>query len=250
MDYLCAMKVHILAIAAHPDDIELGCAGTLISHARKGQKTAIVDLTEGELGTRGTVQDRYQEAADAAAIMGISYRENLQIRDGFFRNDEEHQLKLISFIRKYRPEIVITNAPADRHPDHGRGCRLTTDACFLSGLRRIITSDAAENPQEAWRPKRVFSMIQDRMLEPTFIVDISEHFDTKMQAIKAYRSQFFQEQSDEPVTYIATQQFTEQIRYRDALMGKKIGTSYGEGFISENIPGIADLDQLLYPVLA
>jgi bacillithiol biosynthesis deacetylase BshB1 len=239
-------KVHILAI----DDIELGCAGTLISHARKGQAIAIVDLTEGELGTRGSVPDRYNEAAAAAKIMGVAHRDNLQIRDGFFRNDEEHQLKLISYIRKYRPEIVIANAPADRHPDHGRGCRLTTDACFLSGLRKIVTYDATGNPQEAWRPKRVFSMIQDRQLEPTFIVDISSTFETKMEAIRAYSSQFYQPGSEEPLTYISTQNFTEQIRYRDALMGKKIGTAFGEGFISENIPGLSDLDSLLYPEMA
>jgi len=243
-------KVHILAIAAHPDDIELGCAGTLIRHAQKGQDIAILDLTEGELGTRGTVADRYREAADAAAIMGIRYRENMRIRDGFFINDEAHQLRLISYIRKYRPEIVIANAPSDRHPDHGRGCRLTTDACFLAGLRKISTKDEAGNEQEAWRPKRVFSMIQDRQLEPSFIVDISGCFETKMEAIKAYRSQFYQEHSDEPPTYIATQNFTEQIRYRDALMGKKIGTDYGEGFISEHLPGITDLDSLLYPQMA
>lgn len=243
-------KLHILAIAAHPDDLELGCGGTLIKHAQMGQRVGIVDLTEGELGTRGSVAQRYQESADAAAIMGMCVRENAQIRDGFFKNDEEHQKRIIHFIRKYRPEIVITNAPEDRHPDHGRGFQLVSDACFLAGLRKIETLDAEGKLQDAWRPKRVFSLIQDRQLEPTFIVDISVQFDTKMKAIKAYASQFYQPGSDEPLTYIATQNFTDQIIYRDALMGKKIGTQYGEGFISVNIPGISSLDQLIYPEIA
>ncbi|MFA6151398.1 MAG: bacillithiol biosynthesis deacetylase BshB1 [Chitinophagaceae bacterium] len=243
-------KLHILAIAAHPDDIELGCGGTLSKHAKMGQRVGIVDLTEGELGTRGSVAERYAEAANAATIMGLAVRENAQIRDGFFRNDEEHQKRIIHFIRKYQPEIVITNAPEDRHPDHGRGFQLVSDACFLAGLRKIETLDDEGKPQAAWRPKRVFSLIQDRQLEPTFIVDITETFEEKMNAVTAYTSQFYQAGSDEPLTYIATQNFTEQIKYRDSLMGKKIGTAYGEGFISVNIPGISSLDQLLYPQLA
>lgn len=247
---MTAPKLHILAIAAHPDDVELGCAGTLIKHARRGQAVGIVDLTEGELGTRGSVADRYQEAANAALIMGVSVRENLRLRDGFFKNDEEHQLKVIQAIRKFRPEIVITNAPEDRHPDHGRGHDLVQDACFLAGLRKIETRDAEGNLQEAWRPKRVFSMIQDRQLEPTFVVDITETFELKMQAIQAYTSQFYNKDSAEPITYIATQNFTEQIRFRDSLLGKRIGREYGEGFISVNIPGLDSLDSLLYPELA
>lgn len=242
--------VDILAMAAHPDDIELGCAGTLIKHAAMGQRIAVVDLTEGEMGTRGSVEERYTEAANAAKIMGLYSRENAQIRDGFFRNDEQTQLKIIGYIRKYRPRMVITNAPEDRHPDHGRGCKLVEDACFLAGLRKIETFDEAGNPQEAWRPKRVFSMIQDRQLEPTFIVDISSSFEQKMQAIQAYTTQFYQSGSGEPITYIATEGFLEQIRYRDALAGKRIGTAFGEGFISVNIPGLDSLDQLLYPELA
>ncbi len=243
-------KLHILAIAAHPDDVELGAAGTLIKHAQMGQKVGILDLTEGELGTRGSVADRYAEAAKAASIMGLAARENAQIRDGFFKNDEEHQKRIIHFIRKYQPEIVIANAPEDRHPDHGRGFELVRDACFLAGLRKIETYDAAGNLQMPWRPKRVFSLIQDRQLEPTFIVDISAEFEQKMEAVLAYSSQFYQADSDEPITYIATQNFTDQIKYRDALLGKKIGTQYGEGFISVNIPGIASLDSLLYPEIA
>jgi N-acetylglucosamine malate deacetylase 1 len=243
-------KLHILAIAAHPDDIELGCGGTLIKHSRMGQRVGVLDLTEGELGTRGSVTERYAEAAKAAQIMGLAVRENAKIRDGFFRNDEEHQKRIIHFIRKYRPEIVVTNAPEDRHPDHGRGFQLVSDACFLAGLRKIETFDDQGNAQSAWRPKRVFSLIQDRQLEPTFIVDISTEFEAKMESILAYSSQFYQAGSDEPLTYIATQNFTEQIKYRDSLMGKKIGTQYGEGFISVNIPGISSLDQFIYPEIA
>ncbi len=240
------MKLHILAIAAHPDDIELGCAGTLIKHAAKGQAIGIIDLTEGELGTRGSVAERYEEANAAAAVMGVAVRENAQMADGFFRNDETNQRKLISYIRKYKPEIVIANAPSDRHPDHGRGSRLIVDACFLAGLRKIET-EADGDPQEPWRPKRIFHMIQDRRLTPTLIVDISDSFSKKMEAIRCYKSQFFSSGADEPVTYISTPDFLKQIEYREALLGKQIGTKYGEGFICENIPGIADLDQLVYP---
>jgi bacillithiol biosynthesis deacetylase BshB1 len=243
------MKLHILAIAAHPDDIELGCAGTLIKHARMGQAVGIVDLTEGELGTRGTVATRYQEAADAARLMGIAVRENARMRDGFFRNDEEHQLKLISYIRHYQPDVVLANALADRHPDHGRGGRLIADACFLAGLKQVQTErDGVQ--QEAWRPKRVFHMIQDRHFEPTFIVDITDTFDTKMEAIRCYKTQFHNPASGEPVTYIATADFLDQVASRDAITGKRIGVKYGEGFVCENITGISDLDKLVLPVIS
>ena len=242
-------KLHILAIAAHPDDIELGCGGTLIKHARKGQSIGILDLTKGELGTRGTPELRLQEAEDAGKIMGVTIRENAGFRDGFFRNDEEHQLQLIHYLRRWQPEIVFTNAPQDRHPDHGRGCALITDACFLSGLQKIET-EWEGIAQKAWRPKRVFNIIQDRMLPPTFIVNTSDAFEQKMEAVKAYKSQFHNPASDEPETYIATQNFLEQLKSRDALLGKRIGVDYGEGFISVNIPGIADIDNLLLPGIA
>ncbi|XZF16082.1 bacillithiol biosynthesis deacetylase BshB1 [Chitinophagaceae bacterium MMS25-I14] len=242
-------KLHILAIAAHPDDIELGCAGTLIKHTRMGHAVGILDLTEGELGTRGSVTTRYEEAAAAAQVMGIKVRHNAQLADGFFRNDEDHQRRIIPFIRHYRPDIIIANALEDRHPDHGRGGRLIADACFLAGLKKVRTEwEGAE--QEAWRPKRVFHMIQDRLLEPTFIVDISETFEQKMDAIKAYKTQFHNPGSGEPITYIATQDFIKQLEYRDAIQGKRIGVKYGEGFISENIPGVADLDKLILPEIS
>lgn len=243
------MKLHILAIAAHPDDIELGCGGTLIKHARAGQRVGILDLTEGELGTRGSVETRYKEAAEAARIMGLAVRENVRMRDGFFRNDEEHQLELIRYIRRFQPHIVIANAPEDRHPDHGRGANLTRDASFLAGLRKIETWWEGQ-PQEPWRPKRVFHMIQDRPLEPTFIVDVSDVHAIKMEAIRAYRSQFHKPGSNEPATYIASENFLKQIEYRDVLAGKRIGTQYGEGFISENMVGVASLDEFVYPELS
>ena len=243
------MKLHILAIAAHPDDIELSCAGTLIKHARMGQAVGIVDLTRGELGTRGTPELRLEEAQVAAKAMGVAVRENANMEDGFFRNDQEHQLKLVQYIRKYQPEIVIANALADRHPDHGKGGRLIADACFLAGLRKVSTQlDGKE--QEPWRPKRVFHMIQDRPAEPSFIVDITDCFEQKMEAIKCYKSQFHDPKSNEPITYIATEGFLKNIEYRDATWGKRIGVRYGEGFVSENITGIADLDQLLLPEIA
>lgn len=241
-------KLHILAIATHPDDLELGCAGTLIKHVQAGQAVGIIDLTEGELGTRGSVALRYEEARKAADVMGIKVRENAQMADGFFSNDKEHQLKLITYIRHYRPDIVIANALADRHPDHGKGGRLIADACFLSGLAKIAT-ERDGTAQQPWRPKRVFHMIQDRLMEPSFLVDISDTFDKKMEAVRCYASQFHNPGSDEPATYIATGQFLRDLESRDALMGKRIGTKYAEGYVSENIPGISSLDALILPEL-
>lgn len=251
--YLCTLKkntmLKILAIAAHPDDVELSCAGTLIKHVQAGDKVGILDLTEGELGTRGTVALRYAEAAAAARVIGAVVRDNVQMADGFFRNDEAHQKKLIAYIRHYQPEIVIANALEDRHPDHGRGGRLIADACFLAGLRKIETEWEGV-AQEAWRPKRVYHMIQDRNLEPDFIVDITDAFEQKMESIKCYTSQFHNPESDEPLTYISTGGFLETVTARDMMNGKKIGTKYGEGFICENIPGIANLNDLLLPEIA
>lgn len=242
------MKLHILAIAAHPDDIELGCAGTLIKHIRAGQPAGILDLTESELSTRGSVATRLVEAQEAAKVIGVKVRENARMADGFFRNDEAHQRKLIAYIRHYRPEIVIANALEDRHPDHGRGGRLIADACFLAGLKKIETEWKGEG-QMPWRPKRVYHMIQDRLTEPTFIVDISTTFEKKMESIRCYNSQFHKPGSNEPITYIATEEFLNQIIYRDVLMGKRIGARYGEAFVCENIPGISSLDDLLLPEL-
>ncbi len=243
------MKLHILAILTHPDDAELGCGGTLIKHARMGEKVGILDLTRGELGTRGTPETRLAEAAEAARIMGLAVRENAGIRDGFFRNDEEHQRLLLTYIRRWQPDIVITNAPEDRHPDHGRGAALVSDACFLSGLAKIETEWEGQK-QKAWRPKRVLHLIQDRTLEPDFIVDISDEIETKMEAVRAYKTQFHDPNSGEPQTYIATSSFLEDIVSRDRLWGKRIGTRAGEGFISKNTPGLASLHALLLPEMA
>ncbi len=240
------VNLSILAIAVHPDDIELGCAGILIKHAQAGENIGILDLTHGELGTRGTAEIRLQEAADAAKVMGVKVRENAGMRDGFFANDEAHQLQLIPYLRRWRPDIVIANALEDRHPDHGRAGKLISDACFLSGLRKVETIYEGQS-QDPWRPRRVFHMIQDRQVAPTFIVDISDVFETKLEAIQCYRSQFHNPGSDEPETYISSQNFLEQIKFRDALLGKRIGTRFGEGLVSENVPGVTDLNRLLLP---
>jgi bacillithiol biosynthesis deacetylase BshB1 len=222
------MKLDILVMAAHPDDAELSCAGTILKHIAAGKKVGIVDFTRGELGTRGTPEIRLQESADATKILGLHARENLGIRDGFFKNDEETQLKLIEVIRKYQPEIVLANALEDRHPDHGKGAQLAIDACFLSGLRQIKTGDLP-----AWRPTQVYHYIQDRYLEPDFVVDISANWDQKEAAIRAFKSQFFDPSSSEPASYISSPDFLAFIQARAMEMGHKIGVKYGEGFQSQ-----------------
>ena len=222
------MKLDILVMAAHPDDAELSCAGTILKHISAGKKVGIVDFTRGELGTRGTPEIRLQESADATKILGLHARENIGIRDGFFRNDEETQLKLIEVIRKYQPEIVLANALEDRHPDHGKGAQLAIDACFLSGLRQIKTGDLP-----AWRPTQVYHYIQDRYLEPDFVVDISANWDQKEAAIRAFKSQFFDPTSAEPASYISSPDFLNFIQARAMEMGHKIGVKYGEGFQSQ-----------------
>ena len=231
------MKVDILAFGVHPDDVELGCAGTLISCVAEGKKVAVVDLTRGELGTRGTVDTRKTEAANAAKVMGLENRENLGMADGFFQNDETNILKVIAAIRKYRPEIILCNAPEDRHPDHGRSSALVTDAAFLSGLRKINTSFEGEN-QEAWRPAYVFHYIQDRYLKPDFVYNISDHLDKKVEAILCYTTQFNTTDSSEPATYISNPDFLETIKSRALLLGKRIGVKYAEGYISAKMIGI------------
>ena len=229
------MKLDVLAIGAHPDDVELGCSGTLINEVKRGKKVGIVDLTQGELGTRGTVDTRYAEAAEAAIIMGISARENLKMRDGFFRNDEEHQMQVIKALRKYKPEIVIANILEDRHPDHGRGGWLVYDACFFSGLRQIKTFDDDGTEQEKWRPKMLLHYIQDRFYEPDIIVDVSDVWEQRMQSIKAYKTQFHDPQSQEPQSYLSTPEFIEAITARARSLGKRIGVKYGEGFLSKKV---------------
>ncbi len=240
------MKLDILAIVAHPDDAELGCAGTLISHAKQGYKVGVVDLTQGELGTRGDVPTRMQEAAAASEIMGLSARENLRFRDGFFQNDEAHQRKVIEVIRKYQPEIVLANAIHDRHPDHAKGAQLTVTASFLSGLKKIETTYEG-NPQEAWRPAKLYHIIQSRLIEPDFSVDISAHWEEKMQAIYAYRSQFYTSDasSEGEQTFISTPDFMLFIEGRAREFGKNIGVAFAEGFTKGQPLGVANLFDLV-----
>jgi N-acetylglucosamine malate deacetylase 1 len=239
------MKLDLLAIGSHPDDVELGCSGTIIKEVKRGKKVGVIDLTEGELGTRGTTETRYQEAAAASAIMGIAVRENLRMRDGFFKNDEEHQLELIRIIRKYRPEVVIANILEDRHPDHGRAGWLTYDACFLSGLQKIVTLDE-DKEQEKWRPKLLLHYIQDRFYEPDLIIDISNEWEQRTEAIKAYSTQFHNTTAvDGPSTYISSPEFLDSVTARARSLGKRIGVKYGEGFVSKKNIGIHDLDCLV-----
>ena len=240
------MKVDILAIGVHPDDVELGCSGVLINEINAGKKAAILDLTQGELGTRGRIDTRYEEAANAAAIIGVAARENLKFRDGFFVNDEAHQLKMIQAIRKFQPEIVFGNVLDDRHPDHGRAGHLIAESCFLAGLSKIETLDEHGNPQQKWRPKYVLHYIQDWYHEPDVLIDISDVFEQKMKSVEAYRTQFFSNEKDgEPSTYISTPDFLESIIGRARLFGKRIGVKYAEGFISEKKIGIRSLDALV-----
>ncbi|HMO63400.1 MAG TPA: bacillithiol biosynthesis deacetylase BshB1 [Ferruginibacter sp.] len=230
------MKLDLLAFAVHPDDAELSCSGTLLMEKLNGKKTGIIDLTRGELGTRGTAAIRQQEAVASAKILQLDVRENLELADGFFKNDELHQRKIIETIRRFQPEIILCNAPEDRHPDHGRSAQLVADACFLSGLRKIETMYKGEI-QQAWRPKYVFNYIQDRYLEPDFVIDISAVMEQKIASIKAFATQFYNPELNEPQTYISSPDFLESVIYRSKMMGKMIGVKYGEGFISKKMIG-------------
>ncbi len=241
------MKLDILAFGVHPDDVELSCSGTLIAEIRRGKKAGIVDLTQGELGTRGTIETRYEEAANAAMIMGVSVRENLKMRDGFFQNDEAHQLQVIRVLRKYRPDIVFANALEDRHPDHGRAGKLVETACFLAGLSKISTQDDDGKEQERWRPKYVFHYIQDRNHKPDFVMDITSVFEQRMKAIAAFGTQFHNGNANDsgPQTYISTPDFMEGIIARARLTGKLVGVTFAEGFNTVKMIGIKDLDALI-----
>lgn len=241
------MKLDVLAIGVHPDDVELGCSGTLINEIKRGKKAGIIDLTRGELGTRGTAEIRDAEAAKAAAIIGVHVRENLKMADGFFKNDEEHQRKLIQAIRRYRPEVVLANILDDRHPDHGRAGQLIADACFLSGLAKIETTNDEGKPQEKWRPKFVLHYMQDWYHEPDLLIDVSDVFEQRMKAVEAYTTQFHtaSSETDGPQTYISTPDFLESIVARARLLGKRIGVKYAEGFITTKKIGIRNLDALV-----
>lgn len=240
------MKLDILAIGAHPDDVELGCGATLAKEISKGKKVGIVDLTRGELGTRGTAETRDVESEDAAKILGVAMRTNMEFADGFFINDKTHQLELIKMIRKYKPDIVLCNAIDDRHIDHGKGSNLVSDACFLSGLLKIDTKcdEFDEDWQDPWRPKHVYHYIQWKNLEPDFVVDVSGFINKKMEAVLAYKTQFFDVKSREPETPISSKNFTDSIEYRARDLGRLIGVEHGEGFTVERYPAVDSLYDL------
>ena len=237
------IKLDILAIGAHPDDVELGCGATIAKEVSLGKKVGILDLTRGELGTRGSAEIRDKEATDAAKILKISVRENLGFADGFFTNDKEHQLEIIKILRKYQPEIVLCNAVDDRHIDHSKGSKLVSDACFLSGLRKIETKLNGVT-QDIWRPKIVYHYIQWKNLEPDFVVDVTGFIDIKMDAVKAYASQFYDSNSKEPASPITSKNFIDSIKYRAQNLGRLIGTDFAEGFNVERYVAVDNLDKL------
>ncbi|SHE34540.1 bacillithiol biosynthesis deacetylase BshB1 [Psychroflexus salarius] len=238
------MKLDILAIGAHPDDVELSCAGTLIKETTKGKRVGVVDLTQGELGTRGNAETRTEEARQAAEIMGLAMRQNLKFRDGFFQNDEAHQLEIIKLIRKYQPEIVFCNAIHDRHIDHSKGSQLVGDACFLSGLRKIETIDDSKS-QEVWRPKHVYHYIQWYDITPDVVVDISGYINQKVEAVKAYKTQFFDPTNKEPKTPISSQNFLDSVTYRARDLGRIIGVDHAEGFTVERYAAVDSIFDLI-----
>ena len=238
------MKLDILAIGVHPDDIELSCSGTILKEIAAGKKVGVLDLTRGELGTRGSAEIRDKEAADAAKILKVKVRENLAFADGFFVNDKTHQLEVIKIIRKYQPTIVLCNAIDDRHIDHGKGSKLVSDACFLSGLRRIETK-LEGNAQEAWRPKHVYHYIQWKNIEPDFAVDVTGFIDKKVEAVKAYSSQMFNPKSKEPISPITSKNFLDSVSYRARDLGRLIGVDYAEGFTTERFVAVDNLDKLI-----
>ena len=239
------INLDILALGAHPDDVEMSCAGTLAAAVAAGKKVGVVDFTRGELGTRGTPATRAAEAAAASLILGLSARENLGLPDGFFRNEREHQLPLIAAIRRYRPDVVLCNAIHDRHPDHGRGAQLAADACVLAGLRMIETLGDDGLPQAPWRPRNVYHYIQDRAIAPAFVVDISAHWATKWAAIQAYGTQFFNPDLQAPQTYLSSPEFSKFMEARAREYGHMIGVEFGEGFTVPCPVGVKDVTELL-----
>lgn len=239
------MKVDILAIGAHPDDVELGCGGTIAKLISEGKKIAVIDLTEGELGTRGTNETRALESAEASKILGISARENLKMKDGFLENSEEYQLRIVKMIRKYQPEIILCNTIEDRHPDHAKAAKLVSDAAFLSGLVKIETELEGKS-QVQWRPKHVFHYIQWKHIEPDFVVDISKFLDKKIEACLAYKTQFYDPSSTEPMTPIATKDFLESLTYRAQDLGRLSGVEYAEGFTTEKLLAIKNFEGIIF----
>jgi N-acetylglucosamine malate deacetylase 1 len=237
------IKLDILAVGVHPDDVELSASGTVLRHIAQGKKVGLLDLTRGELGTRGNAQIRTREAQDSANKMGALVREQLDLADGFFQHTEANLLKIIQILRKYQPEIVLANSLEDRHPDHGRSAKLVADACFLSGLIKIVT-EADGKPQPAWRPKNVYHYIQDRVVKADFVVDISEYMDKKLELIFCFKSQFYDPNNPEPMTPIASKDFIEYVKGRDSSYGRFMGVAYAEGFNVARTPGVTDLFDL------
>jgi len=238
------MKLDILAIGAHPDDVELSCGATLAKEVANGKKVGVLDLTRGELGTRGSAEMRDEEAAAAGEILGLSVRENLKLADGFFRNDRETQIKIIEVLRKYQPDIVFCNAISDRHIDHGRGSTLVSHACFLSGLMKIETEMNGAK-QEKWRPNHVYHYIQWENIKPDFVVDVSGFMEKKKEAVLAYKSQFYDEKNEEWNTPISSMNFKESVDYRARDLGRLVGTEYGEGFTAERFPAVDSIFDLI-----
>ena len=238
------MKIDILAIGVHPDDVELGCSGTIARHIAAGKKAGILDLTLGELGTRGNAELRTKEGNEAAKILNVSFRTQLKFKDGFFENNEVHQRQIIEIIRKHQPEIILCNAINDRHPDHGRAAKLVSDACFYSGLIKIETT-VDNKKQNAWRPKAVYHYIQDHYIHPDFVIDISDFMEVKHKAVMAFSSQFYNPNSGEPETPISSKAFIESLNSKMALWGRAIGVPYAEGFTVERYPGVNSLFDLL-----
>jgi len=237
------MKIDILAIGAHPDDVELGCSGTIAKEVSNNKKVGILDLTKGELGTRGSAEIREKEANVAAKILNVAFRENLNFKDGFFINNEEHQLKLIQVIRKYKPDIILCNAIDDRHIDHPKGANLVIDSCFLSGLKKIVTK-YENKEQEPWRPANIYHYIQWKSLKPDFVIDISDHFETKIKSVKAFKSQFYNENETTHNTPISTKNFLDSIEYRAKDLGRLTSVDYAEGFIAARLPIIENITDL------
>ena len=237
------MKIDILAIGAHPDDVELGCSGTIAKEIANNKKVGILDLTKGELGTRGSAEIREKEANAAAKVLNVAFRENLNFKDGFFKNDEEHQLKLIQVIRKYKPDVILCNAIDDRHIDHPRGAKLVIDSCFLSGLKKIVT-EYNNKEQEPWRPLNIYHYIQWKNLKPDFVVDISNFFEIKIKAVKSFKSQFYNEKESVHNTPISTKNFLDSIEYRARDLGRLTNVDYAEGFISARLPLIDSISVL------
>jgi bacillithiol biosynthesis deacetylase BshB1 len=239
------LKIDILAFGAHPDDVELSCSGTLFKHQKLGSKIAIIDLTKGELGTRGNAEIRNTESSRASKILKLTARENLGFADGFFKNDEAHLMSIIQKIRKYKPEIILANAIEDRHPDHGRAAKLVADACFYAGLIKIKTFNENKLIQDAWRPKALYHYIQYNYIKPDFVIDISAEIDIKIEAVMAYSSQFFDPNSKEPDTPISSLAFLDSLKERAKDLGRMINVDYAEGFTASRLVGVKNLNDLL-----